>query len=108
MTTAIVKVSALLPTPKGSTTVTCTVPTAVSRAPGTIAVSVVADTNVVATAVPLNCTVAPAMKLLPVTVSVNDCPTETRVGLREATISFEYRDRDREADMMLDTWLIRQ
>jgi len=48
-------------------TSTCAVPTVVTRFAGTIAVSVVAETNVVVSDVPFHFTVAPVRKLVPVT-----------------------------------------
>src|SRR5438067_9127835 len=57
------------------------------RAGGTVAVSCVAETNVVVSAVPLHLTVEPATKLVPFTVSVN-CgpPAVVQVGLSEPIV----------------------
>ena len=57
--------------PTGSTTVTGGVPAAATRLAGTVAVSGVAETKVVASAVPANFTVQPLWKFAPVTVRVN-------------------------------------
>ena len=63
-------------------TVTGAVPDAVSKFAGTLAVSFVALTNVVATDVPLNCTTASLSNPLPLTVSVNAAPAGALVGLK--------------------------
>ena len=63
------------------------VPAVAMRAAGTVAVSCVAETNVVVSAVPLHLTVEPATKLVPFTVSVN-CgpPAVVQVGLSEPIV----------------------
>ena len=58
--------------PSGSATVTCAVPDRAMRSAGTVAVSEVAETKVVASAVPFHFTVAPLTKFVPVAVRVND------------------------------------
>ena len=54
------------------TTVIGNVPTTVRSLAGTVAVSWVADTNVVVNGVPFQSMVAPETKLVPLTVSLND------------------------------------
>jgi len=63
------------------------VPAVAMRAAGTVAVSCVEETNVVASAVPLHLTVEPETKLVPFTVSVNcEPPAVVQVGLSELTV----------------------
>jgi hypothetical protein len=57
------------------------------RAAGTVAVSCVAETNVVVSAVPLHLTVEPNTKLVPFTVNVNPGPPAVvQVGLSELIV----------------------
>jgi hypothetical protein len=83
----IVNVCAFDVPPHGVTTVIEAVPAAAMRAGGTVAVSCVAETNVVANAVPFHLTVEPETKLVPFTVSVN-CgpPAVAHVGLSELIV----------------------
>ena len=83
----IVNVCAFDVPPHGVTTVIEAVPAAAMRAGGTVAVSCVAETNVVVSAVPLHLTVEPETKLVPFTVSVN-CgpPAVAHVGLSELIV----------------------
>ena len=71
----------------GFTTLTDAVPAVAMRAPGTVAVSCVAETNAVVSAVPFHLTVEPDTKLVPFTVSVN-CPPPAvaHVGLIELVV----------------------
>src|SRR5207245_1876844 len=73
--------------PHGVTTVIDAVPAVAMRAAGTVAVTCVAETKVVASAVPLHLTVEPDTKLVPLTVSVN-CgpPAAVQVGLSELMV----------------------
>src|SRR5207245_8994222 len=73
--------------PHGVTTVIDAVPAVAMRAAGTVAVSCVAETNVVVSAVPFHLTVEPDAKLVPFTVSVN-CgpPAVVQVGLSELIV----------------------
>jgi hypothetical protein len=84
---AIVNVFAFDIPPHGVTTVTEAVPAVVIRAAGTVAVSCVAETNVVASGLPFQFTVEPETKLVPFTVSVN-CgpPAVAQVGLSELIV----------------------
>ena len=84
---AIVNVCAFDVPPHGVTTVTEAVPTVAIRDAGTVAVSFVAETNVVVSAVPFHLTVEPDAKLVPFTVSVN-CgpPAVVQVGLSELIV----------------------
>ena len=84
---AIVKVIAFDVPPHGVTTVIDAVPAVAMRAAGTVAVTCVAETKVVASAVPLHLTVEPDTKLVPLTVSVN-CgpPAAVQVGLSELMV----------------------
>jgi hypothetical protein len=71
----------------GLTTVIDAVPAVAMRAAGTVAVSFVAETNVVVSAVPLQFTVEPETKLVPFTVSVNPAPPAVaQVGLSELMV----------------------
>ena len=83
----IVNVCAFDVPPHGVTTVIEAVPAVTIRAAGTVAVSCVAETNVVVSEVPLHLTVEPDTKLVPLTVSVN-CgpPAAVQVGLSELTV----------------------
>jgi hypothetical protein len=84
---AIVNVIAFEVPPHGVTTVIEAVPAVAMRAAGTVAVSCVAETNVVPSAVALHLTVEPETKLVPFTVSVN-CgpPAAVQVGLIEPIV----------------------
>jgi hypothetical protein len=84
---AIVNVCAFDVPPHGVTTVTEAVPAVAMRAAGTVAVSCVAETNVVASTVAFHFTVEPETKLVPFTVSVN-CgpPAVVQVGLSELIV----------------------
>ena len=84
---AIVNVCAFDVPPHGVTTVTEAVPAVAMRAAGTVAVSCVAETNVVVSGFPFQFTVEPETKLLPFTVSVN-CgpPAAMQVGLIELIV----------------------
>jgi hypothetical protein len=84
---AIVSVCAFDVPPHGVTTVIEAVPAVAMRAAGTVAVSCVAETNVVANGVPFQFTVEPETKLVPLTVNVN-CgpPAVVQVGLSELTV----------------------
>ena len=84
---AIVNVCAFDVPPHGVTAVTEAVPTVAIRDAGTVAVSFVAETNVVVSAVPFHLTVEPDAKLVPFTVSVN-CgpPAVVQVGLSELIV----------------------
>ena len=69
------------------TTVTEAVPAVAIRAAGTVAVSCVAETNVVANAVPFQFTVEIAAKFVPFTVNVNPGPPAVaQVGLSELMV----------------------
>jgi hypothetical protein len=83
----IVNVCAFDVPPHGVTTVIEAVPGLAIKEAGTVAVSCVAETNVVVSAVPLHLTVDPETKLVPFTVSVN-CPPPTvaQVGLSELIV----------------------
>jgi hypothetical protein len=83
----IVNVCAFDVPPHGVTTVIDAVPAVAMRAAGTVAVSCVAETNVVVSAVPFQFTVEPETKLVPLTVNVN-CgpPAVAQVGLSELTV----------------------
>ena len=71
----------------GFTTVTDAVPALAIRAAGTVAVSRVALTNVVVSAVPFQFTVEPETKLVPFTVNVNCAPPAVaEVGLIEVIV----------------------
>jgi hypothetical protein len=71
----------------GFTTVTDAVPALAIRAAGTVAVSCVALTNVVVSAVPFQFTVEPETKLVPFTVNVNCAPPAVaEVGLIEVIV----------------------
>ncbi len=84
---AIVNVCAFDVPPHGVTTVSDAVPAVAMRTAGTVAVSCVVETNVVANAVPFQFTVEPETKLVPFTVSVN-CgpPAVAQVGLSELSV----------------------
>src|SRR5436190_4849949 len=83
----MVKVSEFAVPPHGLTTVIEAVPAVAMRPAGTVAVSCVAETNVVASGLPFQFTVEPETKLLPFTVNVN-CgpPAVPQVGLSELTV----------------------
>jgi hypothetical protein len=84
---AIVNVCALDVPPHGLTTAIEAVPAVAMRAAGTVAVSCVAETNVVVNAVPLQFTVEPLTKLVPLTVKVNPGPPAVaQVGLSEVIV----------------------
>jgi len=71
----------------GFTTVTDAVPALAIRAAGTVAVSCVALTNVVVSAVPFQFTVEPETNLVPFTVNVNCAPPAVaEVGLIEVIV----------------------
>ena len=84
---AIVNVCAFDVPPHGVTTVIEAVPAVAMREAGTVAVSCVAETNVVVSAVPLHFTVEPDTKLVPFTVKAN-CgpPAVAQVGLSELVV----------------------
>jgi len=84
---ATVNVCALDVPPQGVTTVTEAVPAVAIKEAGTVAVSCVAETNVVVSAVAFHLTVEPEMKFVPFTVSVN-CgpPAVAQVGLSELIV----------------------
>jgi hypothetical protein len=84
---AIVKVIAFDVPPHGVTTVIEAVPTLAMRPKGTVALSCVAETNVVASGVPFQFTVEPEAKFVPFTVNVNcEPPALAQVGLSELTV----------------------
>ena len=84
---AIVNVCAFDVPPHGVTTVTEAVPAVAMRAAGTVAVSCVAETNVVVSAVPFQFTVEIAAKFVPLTVNVNPGPPAVaQVGLSELMV----------------------
>lgn len=86
---AIVKFCAIDVPPHGVTAVTEAVPAVAMRAAGTIAVSRVAETNVVASGLPFQFTVEPEMKFVPFTVNVNCAPPAVaQVGLSELIVGF--------------------
>src|SRR5437867_1269824 len=71
----------------GLPTVTCAVPPVAMSVAGMVAVSWVAETNVVARSAPFHRTTEPPMKFVPVTVSVNPGPPATAaVGLRPVVV----------------------
>jgi len=81
---AIVNVAGVdvAPAHVGFTTVIEAVPAVAMRAAGTMAVSCVAETNVVASGLPFQLTVEPETKLVPFTVNVNCTPPAgAHVGL---------------------------
>jgi hypothetical protein len=84
---AIVNVIPVDVPPQGFTTVIEVVPAVAIREAGTVAVSCVEETNVVASAVTFHLTVEPDTKLVPFTVSVN-CgpPAVAQVGLSELMV----------------------
>jgi len=83
----IVNVCAFDVPPHGVTTVIEAVPAVAMRAAGTVAVSCVAETNAVVSAVPLHLTVEPETKLVPFTVKVNWAPPAVaQVGLSELMV----------------------
>jgi hypothetical protein len=84
---AIVNVIPVDVPPQGFTTVIEAVPAVAMRAAGTVAVSCVAETNVVARDVAFHFTVEPEAKLVPFTVNVN-CgpPAVAQVGLSELIV----------------------
>jgi hypothetical protein len=84
---AMVNVCAFDVPPHGVRTVIEAVPAVAMRAAGTVAVSCVAETNVVVSAVPLHLTMEPETKFVPFTVSVN-CgpPAAVHVGLSEVVV----------------------
>ena len=86
-TARIVNVTALDVPPQGLNTVIEAVPAVAMRAAGTVAVSCVAETNVVARDVAFHFTVEPEAKLVPFTVNVN-CgpPAVAQVGLSELIV----------------------
>jgi len=71
----------------GFTTVTGAVPAVAISAAGTVAVSCVTETNVVASGLPFQFTVEPVTKFVPFTVNVN-CgpPAVAQVGLSELIV----------------------
>ena len=83
----IVNVTAFDVPPQGVTTVIDAVPAVAMRAAGTVAVSCVAETNVVPSGLPFQFTVEPETKFVPFTVSVN-CgpPAAVQVGLSEVVV----------------------
>jgi len=84
---AIVNVCAFDIPPHGVTTVIEAVPAVAMKAAGTVAVSCVAETNVVVSAVPFHLTVEPDTKLVPFTVNVNCAPPAVaQVGLSELIV----------------------
>ena len=81
---AIVNVCAFDAPPHGVTTVIEAVPAVAIREAGTVAVSWVEETNVVASAVAFHFTVEPETKLVPFTVRVNCAPPAVaQLGLSE-------------------------
>jgi hypothetical protein len=84
---AMVKVSEFDVPPHGVTTVIEAEPAVAMRTAGTVAVSCVAETNVVASVLPFQFTVEPETKLVPFTVNVN-CgpPAAMQVGLSELIV----------------------
>jgi hypothetical protein len=84
---AIVNVIEFDVPPHGVTTVIDAVPAVAMRAAGTVAVSCVAETTVVASGLPFQFTVELEMKFVPFTVSVN-CgpPAAVQVGLSELMV----------------------
>src|SRR5437762_675106 len=83
----MVKVSEFDVPPHGVTTVIEAVPAVAMRAAGTVAVSCVAETNVVASALPFQFTVEPETKFVPFTVNVNcEPPAVAQVGLSELIV----------------------
>ena len=85
----IVKVTGFEVPPPGAgfTTVTDAVPTAATFAAGTIAVSLIEETNVVARAEPFQLTVEVETKLVPFTVRVKEpLPAMVEVGLIEVVV----------------------
>jgi hypothetical protein len=84
---AIVNVTAPDVAPHGLTTVIEAVPAVAIREAGTVAVSCVEETNVVASAVAFHFTVEVAAKFVPFTVKVN-CgpPAVAQVGLIELMV----------------------
>ena len=84
---AIVNVTPVDVPPQGFATVIEAVPAVAIREAGTVAVSCVEETNVVASAVPFQFTVEVETKFLPFTVKVN-CgpPTAAQVGLTELIV----------------------
>src|SRR5207249_4847629 len=84
---AMVNVCAFDVPPHGVTTVIEAVPAVAMRAAGTVAVSCVAETNAVASALPFQFTVEPETKFVPFTVNVN-CgpPAAAQVGLSELIV----------------------
>ena len=84
---AIANVAAFDVPPHGVTTVIEAVPAVAMRAAGTVAVSCVADTNVVASAVAFHFTVEPETKFVPFTVRVNcGLPAAVQLGLIELIV----------------------
>ena len=84
---AIVNVIPVDVPPQGFTTVIDAVPAVAIRAAGTVAVSCVEDTNVVARAVPFQFTVEVETKFVPFTVNVNCAPpAAAQVGLSELIV----------------------
>ena len=83
---AIVNVCAFDVPPHGVTTVIEAVPALAMSEAGTVAVSCVAEINVVVSGLPFQFTVEPETKLVPFTVSIN-CgpPAVAQVGLSELT-----------------------
>ena len=77
----------------GFTTVIEAVPAVAIREAGTVAVSCVEETNIVASAVPFQFTVEPETKFVPFTVKVN-CgpPAPAQVGLSELTVGLALID----------------
>src|SRR5207253_833627 len=85
----MVKVCAFDVPPPGAglKTVTCAVPAVARSVAEIVAVSCVADANVVGRSAPFQRTTEPVMKLVPVTVSVNaGPPAVTVVGLSPAVV----------------------
>jgi len=86
-TALIVNVAAFEVPPQELTTVIEAVPAVAISAAGTVAVSCVADTKVVARDVAFHFTVAPDTKFVPLTVRVNcNPPAVAQVGLSELTV----------------------
>jgi hypothetical protein len=85
----IVNVCALEAVPAEFFTVTDAVPTAATLAAGTIAVTCVAETNVVVRAEPFQRTFEVESKLVPFTVNVNcGLPAKVELGLIEVVVGF--------------------
>ena len=87
-------------TAPGFTTVTVAMPAEAIRAAETEAVSCVALTKVVASAVPFHCTTAPEMKPVPFTVSVN----AAALGAADAGPRLEIAGADGDAGVTWKLW----